>query len=49
MEFDVSESKGGVIGCRACVFARGEEKIKGDGDKIGNGMTVRSGVEWRRV
>jgi hypothetical protein len=45
MESDVSESKGGVIGCRASVLAQSEEKIKGDGDEIGNGLAVGSGVE----
>jgi hypothetical protein len=45
MESDVSRSKGGVIGCRASVFARSEEKVKGDGDEISNGLAVGSGVE----
>jgi hypothetical protein len=29
--------------CRACVFSRAEEKIKGHGDEVGNGVTIGSG------
>jgi hypothetical protein len=43
VELDIGESESGIIRYHACAFDRAGEKIKGDGDEVGNGVTVGSG------